>query len=74
MNKILLDGTIYSEHIVKKAIKDYSMIAQIRLEVKNYNIICVFDSSEFNMEKTMKEFENYIIDLSNSSRDFDYDT
>lgn len=70
MKKIILDGTIYSESIVKKAIKDYSAIAKIRFEAKDNNIKCEFVSSKYELEKTIKEFENYIIDLSNSSQDY----
>ena len=70
MKEIILDGTIYSESIVKKAIKDYSTIAKIRFESKDNNIKCEFISSKYELEKTIKEFENYIIDLSNSSQDY----
>ena len=73
MNKVILDGTIYSEFIVKKAISEYSTIAQIHFDITGNDMICEFISSIYDIEKTIKEFENYIIDLTNSIQDFDYD-
>lgn len=74
MNRLILDNNIYSRYIVEKAINDYSEVAKIILGIKKEKMICKFSDSIYDVEKTIKEFENYIIDLSNSCKDFGYDS
>jgi len=73
MNKLILEREIYSESMIKKAIEDYSLIAQIKMDKNDSGIVCTFIKTEYDLDKTIDEFENYLIDLTNSNRDFDYD-
>ena len=63
MNKISLDKDIYSQKSIIKAIKDFNNICNISLlENENY-FICCFEKCDYNVDKTIHEFCNYLIDL-----------
>ncbi len=47
------------------ALADYYKIAEIHIESSSDYWLCHFVQCEYDMEQTMYEFENYIIDLMN---------
>ena len=66
MSKSQINKEIFDIGIVTKAIEDYSDIASINVsETKDY-IELEFDNCKYDTEETVKEFENYLIDLTNS--------
>ena len=66
MSKSQINKEIFDIGIVTKAIEDYSDIASINVsETKDY-IELEFDNCKYDTEETIKEFENYLIDLTNS--------
>ncbi len=52
------------------AVKAFSSICSISINRDETGFICVFENSLYEVAKTMKEFENYVIDLVNMSRDW----
>lgn len=64
-NKLFLNKEIYGERNIKRAIKDYEEIATIKIEQKEQYFICEIIESYYDIQTTIREFENYIIALSN---------
>lgn len=64
-NELHLIKEIYSKNAIYRAIEDYQSISKIDMnENKNY-YVCSFTFCQYDIKETMKEFENYIIDLMN---------
>lgn len=64
-NKLFLNKEIYRERNIKRAIKAYEEIATIKIEQKEQYFICEIIESYYDIQTTIREFENYIIALSN---------
>ena len=64
MNRLILAKDIYAKYAVEKAIYDFSEVSQIDLFEDDFNFICVFNSLKYDTDVTIKEFENYVIDVS----------
>lgn len=58
------DKGLYSEMAIRQAIKDYSSFADIELTDSADSFVCVFNRSDYSMEKTILEFSNYVLTLS----------
>lgn len=68
MNRLYLSKDVYSEDSVKKTCLVYSGYAQIKLKQKNSHIELSFDRCKYDPDLTMKEFENYLINVENSKK------
>ena len=66
MNKLFLNKNIFEEAMVKLSIKAFDSIAHITLSQNENYFICLFYKCLYDIEETKKEFENYLIDLTNS--------
>ena len=64
-NVLCIVKELYSKNAVLKAITDYQAISSIRLTENEHYYICSFNDCKYNLSETMKEFENYVIDLMN---------
>ncbi len=64
-NKLFLHKEIYTERNIKRAIKAYEELATIKIEQEEQYFICEIIDSRYDLQRTVWEFENYIIALSN---------
>lgn len=67
-NKLYLNKDLYGKKSIQEAKKAYEGLADIRLEQTENYWICVFARCAYGEERTMREFENYLIGLSNRER------
>jgi len=58
-----LNKDIYGKTSIERAIRDYGQIAHIHLEEDEHYWRLNFVESKYNMEKTISEFENYLIEM-----------
>lgn len=65
-NILYLDSSIYAERDIKEAIKAFTNIADIEIKSNTYE--CVLKNCKYDIEVTKREFENYIIDITNKNR------
>ena len=61
----MFDLDIYPEHCIRQAIADYNDLAEIKLiiEGKDNLVKCQVISSVYSLEKTIKDFTNYVLSL-----------
>lgn len=64
-NDLYLIKEIYIKSAIYKAIEDYHLISKIDLSENNFYYICSFTFCQYDVTETIKEFENYVIDLMN---------
>ncbi len=57
--------TIYDKKIIENAIADFYGVVSIRLKDSKDVYTCIFSSFKSEQERTIREFENYIIALMN---------
>ena len=62
--KIWFDKTFYSEIAIKRAIKDYAPLAEIKMNSTPECCICTISRSKYPMKTTILEFSNYVLNLS----------
>ena len=62
---IYLPSAVYSERLIDRAISDYRSICNIVKKKQRNGTICVFSKSLTDLELTVCEFSNYLIELSN---------
>lgn len=65
MSDIMLHCTIYESSTIQQAVKAYSSLARIEFHRQNDYIVCNFYDCKYDKKITIKEFLNYLIDLSN---------
>lgn len=65
MNKLKLSKSLYKIEIIIKAIDAFNDLSLIKLDITGNYYICEFNSCYYDVEQTINEFENYLIDLSN---------
>lgn len=63
---LMLNSDIYSNVFLDYAIKQYFGIAEISFMVKGKYYICTFKNCKYGIQRTISEFENYMIGLMNS--------
>ena len=63
---LLLSKYIYPADCVRQAADAFKEITQIHITEDNNVFYCFFDDCKYDVEQTTKEFENYLIDLSNT--------
>lgn len=64
-NELYLIKEIYSKSAIYKAIEDYRSISRIDMNENENYYVCSFIFYQYDVMETIKEFENYIIDLMN---------
>ena len=65
MNELKLSKEIYNYSLVKTAAKEFADISNILVSNEENYVKCIFSKCVYDDEITLKEFENYVIDLSN---------
>lgn len=74
MNRLILSSEIYPLNSIKAAINSFSDIATIFIEQGNSAFVCTFNMIKtIPVEICMAEFENYLIDLINSEKQYGTD-
>lgn len=68
MNNRIFDTDIYEKQAIEQSIVDFKNICRIETEINNNQMTCSFFDCEYDVEITIKEFSNYVIDLMNSKR------
>ncbi len=70
-NELLLSKEIYDVNHIKKAISEYNHLAQITIKTDANSIRLVFSNTKYDVAETTKEFENYLIQLLASNKNYD---
>ncbi len=60
-----LNSQIYSSGCIDRAIKDYSEISKIKAHEKDGYWLLSFSRCKYDIETTVSEFCNYLIDIEN---------
>ena len=68
MNELYLSKDIYSTYLIEQTIVAFSNLADISFYDNDNHNICVFKNCIYSLDQTIKEFENYLIDLSNKAK------
>ena len=63
---IRLSKDIYQSDSVAQTTDAFKQLAQISVTEEADSYLCVFEQCEYDAEQTVKEFENYLIDISNT--------
>lgn len=63
MNKLWLNKKLYQVDSIEIAKKHYEQLAKISHEKNNEYHVLSFEDCYFDEQLTMKEFENYVLDL-----------
>ena len=63
MNKLRLYTDIYSESSIKETCDVYKNYAKIKIKRKKSYVDLVFEMCKFEPDITIKEFENYLINV-----------
>ncbi len=66
MNKLELNREIYSIHNIERVAKAYENYAEIKIYSGDETVQVVFKNCKYDFKVTMKEFENYLINLENT--------
>ena len=69
-NDIVLSKSIYEIGKIDRAIRDYSKIVKINIKERKDVYICHLSSFKTNKDRTILEFENYLISLMNQSEEY----
>ena len=64
-NTLLLNKSLYDQKCILEAIDDFCRISNIRLESVEKYWKCIFVKCKLDVNRTILEFENYVIGLSN---------
>lgn len=65
MNKLKLNLDVYSIKNIEKTCQVYAGYAKIKISHVESKIELEFDRCKYDPELTMKEFENYLINIEN---------
>lgn len=68
MNELRLKKELYSMPNIRQSILAFSDIATISVFEKDETYICTISECRYDIEETVGEFENYLIDLSYKNR------
>lgn len=63
MNSLVLSKEIYPEHCLSQAKSDYTQLATITISENSSKWIIEFSDCVYDINQTIKEFENYLIEL-----------
>lgn len=65
-NELKLCCDIYDLNMINYAVESYKKIADISVEKMKRYYVCKFNNCVYDISQTMKEFENFVIQASNS--------
>lgn len=65
MSNVYLAKDIYSKESIEATITAFANYAKIMISHNKTHYICTFENAIYDVEETMKEFENYLIDYCN---------
>lgn len=65
-NELRLCSCIYDFSVIEFSIRSYSQIAKIEVKKNDNYYVCKFTDCKYDLLQTMREFENFIIQASNS--------
>ena len=68
MNELRLKKELYSMPNIRQSILAFSDIATISVFERDETYICTISECRYDIEETVGEFENYLIDLSYKNR------
>lgn len=63
MNKLILSSKIYEFNTLEDAVNEFNGLADIRLQREESYFLLNFFNCSYDIAETMKEFENYLIEL-----------
>lgn len=66
MIRLNVSTDIYSLENISKAVDAYKELAKIKVSSKSETAKIVFRNCKYDEERTIREFENYLIGLENS--------
>lgn len=66
MSKLQLSTDVYSLDNIEKTCTVYKDYAKIKIKKKRHRVEVIFDRCRYDSEITMKEFENYLINVESS--------
>lgn len=66
MHKLKLNTNIFTKDHIIKAAEAYKDICKIAITEEDGYIFCEFTDCIYCIDETVKEFENYVIDLMNT--------
>lgn len=69
-NEIVLSKTLYEIGKIDRAVRDFSKIVKIKIEERRDDYVCHLSSFVTNKDRTILEFENYLISLMNQSEEY----
>lgn len=64
MNNLELSKDVYEKSAIDRAVFDFSDLSEIFVHEKCDYYECSFADCKYSITQTIKEFENYLIDLS----------
>ena len=67
MNELRLSSQIYSEGCIREGIDAFADLCSISLSSSDGTYIVSFSDCVYDTDETMKEFENYLIELTHGS-------
>ncbi len=65
-NELKLCGDIYKLDAVNYAAEKYSDISEVSINTDENYYVCRFNNCTYDLHITMQEFENFVIQVSNS--------
>ena len=66
MKKLKVNHSVYSDETIKSTMQAYQHLATITIHnIGDYTVL-TFRKCKFDEERTVKEFENYLIGIENS--------
>lgn len=69
MNKILyLNKEIYDKQRIYMAINNFQNVAEVEVNEEKFYFVCEFCKCRYSTGLTIKEFENYLISLTNKGK------
>ena len=69
MSELLLSKEIYKIHHIQEASHQFSSLCKIEISEHKEYYLCAFSSCVYDVAETIKEFENYLIDLMNTGNE-----
>ena len=70
MNELFLFSEIYKQRQIEETIDAFSDLCSVDVVEYEDGFGCVFSDLRYDVEITKKEFENYLIDLINTTKDW----
>ncbi len=62
----MLNKDLYDKAVILSAIQQYHELALIQVHEKGNHWECIFSDCKYDIQITMKEFENYVINIINA--------